>query len=150
MPGKHSADEPGHDLPAKQPLQEDFMAQSQGCNKPAKLVHMLICRNFIQPIAMLLLLCLGAQTVAFAAPSCQRHEITSRAAAVADCHTVAATTDDCCEQQCRQCSLLSATLSTAAVAAGPVQTHAPRLAHVANHFYQHIPLPHFRPPLLTL
>jgi hypothetical protein len=123
--------------------------QSRQTGKPATLELMLIRRNFIRPVAVLLL-CLVAQTIAVAAPFCQRLETSSQAAAMADCHTTAATSDDCCAQHCQQCSLLSATISSAAAEAGPPPLHAPRLAHVADHFYRHVPLPRFRPPLLTL
>ena len=71
---------------------------------------MLIRRNFTRPVAVLLLLCLVAQTIAVAAPFCQRLETSNQAAAMADCHTAAATSDDCCAQHCQQCSLLSATM----------------------------------------
>ena len=139
-----------NDLQATQRRPKVCLEQSRECNKPATLADMLIRRNFIRPVAVMLLLCLVVQTFAYAAPFCQRLEMTAHAAGLADCHTAAAATGDCCEQQCQQCSLLSATLLSAAAEAGPVPVHTPRLAHIADHFYRHVPPPHFRPPLLTL
>jgi hypothetical protein len=138
------------DLPVKQRLPKVLIALSQECNKPATLDHMWIRRHLIRPVVAMLLLCLGMQTIAFAAPFCQQLETFSQGADLADCHTAAATTGDCCEQQCQQCSLLAATLSSAVAAAGPVPVDTLQLAHIADHFYRHVPPPRFRPPLLTL
>ncbi len=119
-------------------------------DKPAKLKYMLISRKFIRVAAMVLMLCISVQAIAFASPACAHLNTPVQMMESADCHMETSATANCCEQQCQNCSMLSATVSTTAASTSSTHAGADRIAHVAVHFYQHTPLPHFRPPLLTL
>ena len=119
-------------------------------DKPAKLKYMLISRKFIRVAAMVLMLCISVQAIAFASPACAHLNIPDQMLESANCHQDSLATDSCCQQQCQNCSMLSATVSTGAASTSSTPAAADRIVHVPVHFYQHIPLPHFRPPLLTV
>ena len=119
-------------------------------DKPAKLKYMLISRKFIRVAAMVLMLCISVQAIAFASPACAHLNTTDQMMESASCHQDTVATENCCEQQCQSCSMLSATVSTGDASTSSTHAGTNRIVHAAVHFYQHIPLPHFRPPLLTL
>jgi len=119
-------------------------------DKSAKLYAMLFSRKIIRIAAMVLMLCLSVQAIAFASPACAHLNTPDLVTESADCHMDRSASDNCCEQQCQNCSMLSATVSTVAASTSSTRAGTDRIAHAAVHFYQHIPLPHFRPPLLTL
>jgi hypothetical protein len=119
-------------------------------DKSAKLYAMLLSRKISRVAAMLLMLCISVQAIAFASPACAHLNTTDQMMESANCHQDTVATENCCEQQCQNCSMLSATVSTAATATSSTRAGTGRIAYAAVHFYQHIPMPHFRPPLLTV
>ena len=118
-------------------------------DKPAKLQTMLLPRKIFRVAAMLLMLCISLQAVAFVSPACAHLNSTDPMMESASCHQETTATNDCCEQQCQSCSMLSATVSTGDASTSSTHAGTNRIVHAAVHFYQHIPLPHFRPPLQT-
>lgn len=118
--------------------------------KPARLKHMLISRKIFRLAAMLLMFCISVQAIAFASPACTHLNTPLQMIESADCHMDTSATENCCDQQCQNCSALSATVSIAAASASSTHAGADLIVHAAAHFYQHTPLPNFRPPLLTL
>ena len=115
--------------------------------KPAKLYLMLISRRISRVAAMLLMLCISVQAIAFVSPACAHLNTPVQMMESADCHMDRPATANCCEQQCQSCSMLSATVSTGDASTSSTHAGTDRIVHAAVHFYQHIPLPHFRPPL---
>ncbi len=115
--------------------------------KPAKLYLMLLSRKLFRVAAVLLVLCISVQAIAFASPACTHLNTTDQMMESASCHQDTEATENCCEQQCQNCSMLSATVSTGDASTSSTHAGTDRIAHAAVHFYQHIPLPHFRPPL---
>ncbi len=118
--------------------------------KPARLKRMLISRKISRLAAMMLMLCISVQAIAFASPACAHLNTPVQILEFKSCHQETVATENCCEQQCQNCSMLSATVSTGIVSTSSAHAGTDRIAHAAVHFYQHIPLPHFRPPLLML
>jgi hypothetical protein len=116
-------------------------------DKSAKLYAMLLSRKLSRVAAMLLMLCISVQAIAFASPACAHLNTTDQMMEPASCHQETVTTDNCCEQQCQSCSMLSATVSSGDASTCSTHAGTDRIVHAAAHFYQHIPLPHFRPPL---
>ena len=119
-------------------------------SKPARLYTMFYPRNISRIAAVMLMLCITLQAVTFASPPCAHLDSPDQMMESASCHQETIATDNCCEHQCQDCSMLSATVSTLAVSANSTRAAADRIAHAAAHFYQHTPLPRFRPPLQTL
>jgi hypothetical protein len=111
---------------------------------------MMLSRKTSRIAAMLLMLCISVQSIAFASPACAHLNIPDQMLESANCHQDSLATDNCCQQQCQNCSMLSATVSTGTTSTRSTQAGTDRIVHVPVHFYQHIPLPHFRPPLLTV
>ena len=116
-------------------------------DEPAKLYRMLISRRISRIAAVVLMLCITLQAAAFASPACAHLNTTDQMMEPASCHQDTVTTDNCCEQQCQSCSMLSATVSSGDASTSSTHAGTDRIVHAAAHFYQHIPLPHFRPPL---
>lgn len=108
---------------------------------------MLLSQKGFRVAAVLLMLCISAQVVAFASPPCACMNSPDQMVASEDCHVDTPVVDSCCEQQCQTCSMLSATISTEVASANSLCAGADRIAHDASHFYRHTPLPHLRPPL---
>ncbi|MEN8214410.1 MAG: hypothetical protein ABFR19_08615 [Pseudomonadota bacterium] len=111
---------------------------------------MLFSRKIIRIAAVALMLCICVQAVAFASPPCVHQDTPDQVMASAECHMETSASENCCEQQCQSCSLLSTTVSTGTTTVNSVPAGSDRIAHQPVHFYLHTPLPHFRPPLLTL
>ena len=116
----------------------------------AKLYAMLLSRKISRVAAMLLMLCISVQAIAFTSPACAHLNTTDEMMESASCHQDTVAMENCCEQQCQNCSMLSATVSCGESTTHSTRAGAGRIAHAAVHFYQHTPLPRFRPPLLTL
>ena len=118
--------------------------------KSARLTLMTLSRKTSRIAAMLLMLCISVQSIVFASPPCVHLNTSDQMPQSANCHQDTLATEDCCQQQCQNCSMLFATVSTGAPPINSTRAATDRIVHVPVHFYQHIPLPHFRPPLPTL